>query len=139
MIRVTDAITLDEKDIEERFVRATGARGQNARKEATAAELRLDIGASSLPPDVKDRLRALAGRTVTTEDVLVVVSRANRSQADNRESARTRLVALVRRAALPPKQRRPTKPRRAVRDKRLASKRLRSAVKKSRTRRRGDG
>src|SRR5579864_4581040 len=125
MIRVTDSITLGDGEVEERFVRAIGPGGQNVRREATAVELRFDIGASSLPPDVKDRLTALAGRTVTTEGVLVVVSRVHRAQAENREAARAQLVALVQRAAKPPKKRRPTKPRRAVREERLASKKLR--------------
>ena len=133
MIRVTDAVTLDDREVEERFVRATGASSQNVRKEATAVELRLDIGASSLPPDIKERLIALGGRGVTTEGVLVVVSRANRSQAENRVAAHSRLVTLLRRAAKPPKKRRPTRPRRAAREERLVSKALRSAVKRSRS------
>jgi ribosome-associated protein len=134
MIRVTDSITLDDREVGERFVRAIGPGGQNVRREATAVELRFDIGASSLQSDVKDRLRELAGRAVTTEGVLVVVSRVHRSQAENREAARARLVALLRRAAVPPKKRRPTKPRQAVREERLTSKRLRGAVKQSRSR-----
>ena len=66
MIQVTDTIVLNDRDVNERFVRATGARGQNVNKEATAVELRVDIERSSLPPDVKKRLMALAGRHVTT-------------------------------------------------------------------------
>jgi ribosome-associated protein len=132
MIRVTPSITLDDREVEERLVRAIGPGGQNVRKEATAVELRVDIEASSLQPDVKDRLMALAGRSVTADGVLVVVSRAHRSQADNREAARVRLIALLQRAATLPKKRRPTNPRRAVRAERLASKRLRGAVKQSR-------
>ncbi len=134
MIRVTESITLDDREVDERFVRAMGPGGQNVRKEATAVELRLDIGASSLPQDARDRLKALAGRAVTTDGVLVVVSRARRSQAENRETARARLVALLQRAAALPKKRRPTKPRRAVREERLSSKKLRGAVKRSRGR-----
>jgi ribosome-associated protein len=131
---VTESITLDETEVKERFVRAIGPGGQNVRKEATAVELRFDIGASSLTPDVKDRLMALAGRAVTTDGVLVVVSRAHRSQSENREAARARLVTLLQRAANPPMKRRPTKPHRAVREERLASKKLRAAVKQSRRR-----
>ena len=111
MIRVTDAIALNDHEVEERFVRAIGPGGQNVRKEETAVELRFDIGASALPSDVKERLMALAGRAVTTDDVLVVVSRVHRSQPENREAARARLIALLQRAAKPPKKRRPTKPR----------------------------
>ena len=132
MIRVTDDLGLDEREIEERFVRAMGSGGQNVRKEATAVELRFDIGSSSLPQDVKDRLMALAGRAVTTDGVLVVVSRVHRSQTDNREAVRARLTTLLQRAARLPATRRQTRPRRAEREKRLASKRLRGAVKRSR-------
>lgn len=139
MIRVTEKIMLDDREVQERFVRASGAGGQNMNKEATAVELRFDTRASSLPPDVKDRLIALAGRGVTTDGVLVVVSRADRSQARNRAAARARLVALLQRAATPPKKRQPTTPRTVVREKRLASKQLRGGVKQSRSRgRRGE-
>lgn len=133
MIRITKDVVLEDREIEERFVRASGSGGQNLNKEETAVELRLDISASSLPPDVKDRLITLAGRGVTTGGVLVVVSRVHRSQARNRDAARARLVALLQRAAKPPKKRRPTNPGAAVRETRLASKKLRSAVKASRT------
>ena len=95
--------------------------------------MRLDLGASSLPRDVKDRVIALAGRGVTRNGVLIVVSRVHRSQARNREAARARLVALLQRAATPPKRRKPTKPAAARRETQLASKRLRAAVKAFRT------
>jgi ribosome-associated protein len=87
MIHITDTTVHDNSEIVERFVRATGARGQNGGKEATAVELRCDIGKSSLPPDVKRRLIGLAGRAVTRDQLLTVVSRADRSQAKNRDSA----------------------------------------------------
>ena len=132
MLRVNDSIALDDHEVEERFVRATGPGGQNMRKEETAVELRFDIAASSLPADMKERLVALAGRAVTTDGVLVLVSRAHRSQPDNREAAHSRLLALLQQTAKPPKKRRPTRPRRAVRENRLASKRRRSEVKASR-------
>jgi ribosome-associated protein len=135
MLRVTDGIGLDDRHIEERFVRATGPGGQNIRHEQTAVELRLDIAASPLPADVKDRLRALAGTALTAGDVLVVSSRAHRSQAENRASARLRLVALLQRAARPVRKRRLTRPRRFAREERLASKRRHSVVKALRSRR----
>jgi ribosome-associated protein len=133
MFRINADVVLEDHEINERFVRASGAGSQNLNKEATAVELRMDIGASSLPPDVKDRLMTLAGRGVTTRGVLVVVSRAYRSQARNRDAARARLVTLVQRAAKPPKKRKPTRPDTSAGAARLASKRLRGAVKASRT------
>ena len=133
MIKVTDTIVLEEREIQERFVRATGARGQNVNKEATAVELRVDIGQSSLPVDVKKRLIALAGRHVTTAGVLVIVSRALRSQADNRKAAHADLVRLLKRAAKAPKQRKGTKPGRPARETRLMSKHRQSALKRLRS------
>ena len=139
MIRITDTIALDNREIKERFVRATGSGGQNVNKEETAVELRVDLGTSSLPPDVKERLIALAGRHVTTDGVLLIVSRALRSQAQNREAAHARLVALLQRAAKPPTKRKVTTPGRAVRDERLASKHRQSATKRSRSQHDDDG
>jgi ribosome-associated protein len=132
MIRINKDVVIEDREIKERFVRSFGPGGQNVRREATAVELSMDIGSSSLPPDVKDRLIALAGRGVTAGGVLVVVSRAHRSQLRNRDAARSRFLALLRRAAKPPKTRTPTKPDASARETRLASKRLRSAVKESR-------
>lgn len=135
MIHVTDRIAIDEREIAERFVRASGPGGQNVNKVASAVELRFDIAASSLPDEVKARLTRLAGRRVTDEGVLVIDSREHRTQAQNREAARARLVALLQRAAIRPKRRTPTRPSVAARERRLESKRRRSAVKAARGRR----
>ena len=132
MTRVTGTIALADRDIRERFVRAIGSGSQNPLKEATAVELRLDLARCSLPDDVKERLVVLAGRKVTNEGVLVIVSRANRSQAQNRESARARLLALVRDAAEQPAARKATRPRRAIRADRLDDKRQHSELKRRR-------
>jgi ribosome-associated protein len=132
MIRVNDAIGIDEREIDERFVRASGPGGQNVNKVSTAVELRFDVGASSLPPDVKARLAALAGNRLTSEGVLLIDSREHRTQAQNREAARARLVGLLQHAARRPKTRRRTKPKRAAREKRLESKKRRGEVKAAR-------
>jgi ribosome-associated protein len=134
MIRINDTIAIAEKDIEERFIRAMGPGGQNARNDETAVQLRYNVGASSLPDDVKLRLIALAGRHVNADAVLVVESRAHRSQTANREAAHGRFLALLQRAAKVPAKRRATHPRRADKETRLAGKRLHGAVKELRSR-----
>ena len=134
LIRVTETLVLDDRELEERFVRASGHGGQNVNKVATAVELRFDVRASSLPAEVKERLIALAGSRLTADGVLLIDSREHRTQGQNREAARARLVAPLQRAATRPKKRRPTKPRPAAREKRLASKKLRAAVKALRSR-----
>src|SRR4051794_12932819 len=119
MMQITDTIVLAEREIKERFVRATGPGGQNMNSDATAVELRVDMSRTSLPSDFKARLADLAGRHVTTDDVLVVVSRVHRSQTQNREAARARLLALLKRAAAPPTRRTATKADAAARENRL--------------------
>jgi ribosome-associated protein len=132
MIQITDTLTIDEREIDERFVRASGPGGQNVNKVATAVELRFDIPASSLPDPVKQRLLAIAGKRVSTDGVLLIDSREHRTQGQNREAARARLVALIARSARPPRTRRPTRPGRAAHEKRLSAKKHRGEVKQSR-------
>ncbi len=121
--------SLDDLAIHERFVRASGPGGQNVNKVATAVELRVDLGDSSLTDEVKTRLIALAGNRVTADGVLVIDAREHRTQTQNREAARIRLAALLDQASRRPKTRRKTKPSKAAKERRLESKKRRSAAK----------
>ena len=133
MIRVTDHISIDEREIEESFVRASGPGGQNVNKLATAVQLRFDVrGSPSLPAEVRARLERLAGTRMTRDGVLIIVAQRHRTQARNREDALERLVELVRRAAVAPRLRRPTRPTAAARERRIEAKKHRAGVKRLR-------
>ncbi len=104
MIRVTGTITIDDEEIQQQFVRASGPGGQNVNKVATAVQLRFDVAHSaSLPDDVRGRLTRLAGKRLTKEGYLVIDARRFRTQEQNRKDAIARLVSLVRQAAQRPK------------------------------------
>ena len=135
MLRISNAIAIDNRELKERFVRASRPGGQNVNKVATAVQLRFNVGASSLPEDVKRRLIALAGTRMSAAGILLIDSREHRTQAQNRKAARTRLLALVRRAAKRPRKRRPTRPGKAAIEKRLKMKKRRGELKASRGRR----
>ncbi len=137
-LRVTPEILVPERDLDERFVRASGPGGQNVNKVSTAVELRFDVAASSLPEDVKARLAAIAGRRMSADGVLLVDSREHRTQAQNRAAARERLADLLRRAAARPRPRRKTRPTGAARARRLDAKVRRARVKAGRGRVRGE-
>jgi ribosome-associated protein len=120
MIHITDAIAIEEREVEESFVRAAGPGGQNVNKAATAVQLRFDMRRSpSLPDDVRARLEKLAGRRLTQKGVLIITARRHRAQERNRQDALERLVALIRRAAVRPAPRRPTKATASARRRRL--------------------
>jgi len=132
-IPVTAAITLDEGELEEAFVRSPGPGGQNVNKVSSAVQLRFPLDATdTLPSEVKQRLRILAGRRATADGWLVIESSRFRSQVRNRADARERLVALVREAARPRKPRKPTRPSAAAHERRLKKKRSRARTKQAR-------
>lgn len=136
MIRVTAHISIDDDELEESFVRASGPGGQNVNKVSSAVQLRFAMAASpNLPDDVKSRLARLAGAKLTKDGVIVLTADRFRDQARNREDARARLVALIEQATHVPKPRRATKPTRAAKEKRMDTKTKRGAVKALRQRR----
>lgn len=135
MIQITASISISEKEIRERFIRAGGPGGQNVNKVSSAVQLQFDALASkSLPGAVKRRLAQLAGRRMTTAGVLTIEARRHRTQERNRADALERLVDLIRRAATPPKHRRPTKVSKGQKTKRLNTKKRRGDIKKDRGR-----
>ena len=130
MIRVTPRITLDERELEEHFIRASGPGGQNVNKLSTAVQLRFDVRRSpSLPDDVRVRLMRLAGRRLTQDGVLVITAQSHRTQLQNREDAREKLLVLIRAAAERPVPRRPTRPSAGSKRRRLESKQRRAGIK----------
>ncbi len=130
MIRITNAIAIDERELEERFIRASGPGGQNVNKLASAVQLRFDVRRSpNLPGDVRARLERLAGKRLTREGVLVISAQRHRTQERNRQDALDRLIELIRRAAVAPIPRRATRPTLGSRERRLQSKKRRSSIK----------
>ena len=130
MIRIDGRISIDENELDERFIRASGPGGQNVNKVATAVQLRFDVRHSpSLPAGVRARLERLAGQRLTRDGVLVITAQRHRTQERNRQDALDRLIELIRRAAVPPVPRRPTRPTAGSRERRLQSKKQRSSIK----------
>jgi ribosome-associated protein len=133
-MRVTRSISIDESELTERFILASGPGGQNVNKVATAVELRFDVANSkSLPAAVRERLITLAGKRLSSAGILVIAAQRFRSQPRNREDARERLAALIREAATPPKLRRATRPSKAAKRRRVDDKRQLGARKRERS------
>jgi ribosome-associated protein len=134
MITVNKQISIDEKEVQLRFIRSSGPGGQNVNKVATAVQLRFDVGGSpSLPGDVRTRLIRIAGSRVTNDGILIIEARQYRTQERNREDAIERLKELIREAAKKPKPRKKTKPSAAAKERRIESKKQRSKTKKMRS------
>ena len=130
MIQVTPTIALDEAEIEESFIRASGPGGQNVNKVSSAVQLRFDVrGSPSLPNAVSIRLQKLAGSRLTQDGVLILIAQKYRTQERNRADALERLIALIQEAAVPPVPRRPTRPTLSSKKRRLETTGKRSEVK----------
>ena len=134
MISINDRVSIDERELEFEYIRASGPGGQNVNKVSTAARLRFHVAGSSLPPDVQARLVRLAGRRLGQDGFLTLFARGERSQEANRRDAIERLVELVTRACEKPTPRRPTRPTAGSRARRLETKRRRGETRAGRAR-----
>ncbi|MFV9674294.1 MAG: alternative ribosome rescue aminoacyl-tRNA hydrolase ArfB [Anaerolineales bacterium] len=132
-MRVTETISIDERELKERNIQSPGPGGQHVNKSATSVQLRFDVRRStSLPPGVKIRLEQIAGKRLTKEGVLIITAHSSRSRERNRQEARQRLAHLIRRAAQVPKRRMKTRPPRGVKERRLQQKKHHSMKKRRR-------
>jgi ribosome-associated protein len=132
-MQITPTLFIDEKEISESFIRASGPGGHNVNKVSTAVQIRFDVAHSaSLPEDIRARLLVMVRSRLTKEGVLIITAQRYRSQDQNRQDARRRLAELIFRATIPPTKRIPSKPTRASKESRLANKARRSRLKRRR-------
>ena len=132
-MQITQTLFIDEKEISESFIRASGPGGQNVNKVSTAVQIRFDVLHSpSLPEDIRERLLVMVRNRLTKDGVLVITAQRYRSQDQNRQDARHRLAEIIFRATIPPTKRVPSKPTRASKESRLANKARRSRLKRNR-------
>ncbi len=135
MIRINQQLFIQEEEIQESFIRASGPGGQNVNKVATAVQLRFDISQNrSIPDHIKNRLIKIAGKAVNRDSILTITARSNRSQERNRKEARERLISLIRRATLMPKAHKKTRIPFGSRLQRMENKKKRGEVKSMRRR-----
>ena len=133
MFYITDKLWIEETTVTEKFVQAGGPGGQHVNKTATAVQLWFDVeAAATLPPEVRQRVRTLAGSRLADDGSILIQASQSRSQARNRQDAWDRLAELIRQASIRPKKRKPTKPTKASKLKRIEKKRQRSEVKSRR-------
>ena len=133
MIHITRTITIDESEIQLKFIRSPGPGGQNVNKVATSVQLRFDVvNSPSLPDDLRKRLIHLAGRRITEYGILIIEARRFRTQERNRQDAIDRLAELIRKAVEKPKHRRKTKPTFASKSRRLETKHRKGETKRTR-------
>ncbi len=136
ILQVTPRLVIDESELSESFITASGPGGQNVNKVATAVQLRFNLAAcATLPPAVKSRLATIAGRRLTNDGEIVITANQHRTQLRNREDARTRLFEMIREAAIAPIYRKPTRPTKASKTRRLEAKSSRAGIKKLRNHR----
>jgi ribosome-associated protein len=132
-IRITPEIALDENELEESFVLASGPGGQNVNKVSSAVQLRFNVAFSrSLPEPVRFRMMAALKSRLTKDGDLILVGRKFRDQNRNREDVRARLAELIRAATIEPKKRYKTKPSRGAKEQRLQHKKKHAELKRGR-------